>query len=449
VLPEEKLPAEHDALQDRRRTSRRKVDLHVACGNRELETALLISQRLSQHSRLEDLIVQTLHTALEAVNAESGSILIADPASHQLVYYRSVGEKPVPPGSAVPWYHGIAGAVFKSAQHAMIVDAEKDAQLADKIDRATGSVIRNMIVLPLKRWQGEPIGVIEILNKRDRRLNEDDVAVLTIISSLATPPIEEARLFEAKKLAEVAELAGDMSHDIKNLLMPVLCGAGVLEDELDELFGKLSNRDSPQSEKSRALCHEVLDMVQEDVRRISDRVRELADCVKGISSPPKFAPCQVANVVENVYRTLELMAKKRGITLSSEGLDRLPLIEADEQRLYNAFYNLVNNAISEVSSGGSITILGKPGQTSGVLEISVTDTGRGMPPEIRDNLFTSRAISRKAGGTGLGTKIVKDVIDAHKGHINVESKLGEGTTFHLILPLQQVKPKRLNGSEAA
>ena len=135
------------------------------------------------------------------------------------------------------------------------------------------------------------------------------------------------------------------------------------------------------------------------------------------------------------------MAKKRGITLSSEGIDRLPPIEADLQRLYNA---LVNNAIPEVSSGGSITILGKPGQTCGVLEICVTDTGRGMPPEIRDSLFTSRAISRKAGGTGLGTKIVKDVIDAHKGHINVESKVGEGTTFHLILPLQQVKPKRLN-----
>ena len=115
-----------------------------------------------------------------------------------------------------------------------------------------------------------------------------------------------------------------MSHDIKNLLMPVLCGAELLKEELDELFGKLSNRDSPESEKSRALCHEVLNMVQEDVRRISDRVRELADCVKGMSAPPKFAPCQVANVVLSVFKTLDLMAKKKGVTLSSEGLDGLP-----------------------------------------------------------------------------------------------------------------------------
>jgi signal transduction histidine kinase len=449
VLPEEKLPAEHTAPQDRRRAPRRTVDLRVTNGSREFETALLISQALSPHNALEDLIVQTLDTALQAVNAESGSILIADPASQQLVNYRSVGEKPAPPGSAVPWNHGIAGAVFKSAQHAIIVDAEKDALVPDRIDKATGSVIKNLIVVPLKRWQGEPIGVIEILNKRDHPIDDNDVAVLTMISSLATPAIEEARLFEAKKLAEVAQLAGDMSHDIKNLLMPVLCGAELLEDEINELFNNKSIRETPQTEKSRTLCHDVLKMVQEDVRRISDRVRELAECVKGMTSPPRFSSCRIANVVEAVFRTLELMAKKKGVTLRSEGLDGLPAIEADEQRLYNAFYNLVNNAIPEVSSGGSVTILGKAAQTADVLDIYVIDTGRGMPPEIRDSLFTARAISRKAGGTGLGTKIVKDVVDAHKGHINVDSIVGSGTTFRMILPLRQAKTRQINDAEAA
>ena len=439
MRPKEKLPSEHAVLQDQRRAPRRTVDLRVTNGSRELETTLLISQALSGHNTLEELIVQTLDTALKAVNAESGSILIADASSQQLINYRSVGEKPVPPGSAVPWNYGIAGAVFKSAQHAIIVDAEKDPSLPERIDKSTGSVIRNLVIVPLKRWQGEPIGVIEILNKRDRAIDEDDVAVLTMISSLATPAIEEARLFEAKKLAEVAQMAGDMSHDIKNLLMPVLCGAELLKEELDELYGKWSIRKTPESEKSRAMCHEVLTMVEEDVRRISDRVRELADCVKGMTSPPRFAPCQLAGVIEAVFKTLDLMAKKKGVALRSVGLAGLPALEADEQRLYNGFYNLVNNAISEVPSGGSVTILGEVAKTAHVLDISVTDTGRGMPPEIRDSLFTARAISRKSGGTGLGTKIVKDVVDAHKGHINVESTVGVGTTFRLILPLIQMK----------
>jgi signal transduction histidine kinase len=329
--------------------------------------------------------------------------------------------------------------VFKSAQHAIIVDAEKDPSLPERIDKSTGSVIKNLVIVPLKRWQGEPIGVIEVLNKRNQQIDDDDVAVLTMISSLATPAIEEARLFEAKKLAEVAQMAGDMSHDIKNLLMPVLCGAELIKEELEELSEKWSIRKTPQSEKSRALCHEVLTMVEEDVRRISDRVRELADCVKGMTSPPRFAQCRIASVVEAVLKTLDLMAKRKGVALISKGLDALPVIEADEQRLYNAFYNLVNNAISETPSGGAITIFGEAAQTADVLDITVTDTGRGMPPEIRDSLFTARAISRKTGGTGLGTKIVKEVVDAHKGHINVESTIGVGTTFRLILPLRHVK----------
>ncbi|HTL61083.1 MAG TPA: GAF domain-containing sensor histidine kinase [Nitrospira sp.] len=425
------------------------VELGLAQGSRELETALRISRALSLHTTFEDLVAQTLDTALEAVDAECGSILIADPATQHLVNYHCVGANPVQRGAAIPWHHGIAGAVFRSAKHAVIVDAQNDLLIPDKIDKATGSVIKNMVILPLKRWQGEPIGVIEILNKRHEPFTEEDIAVVTMISSLATPVIEEARLFEAKKLAQVAKLAGDMSHDIKNLLMPVLCGAEVLKDELDELFGRLPDRDSVQSEKSRALCHEVLQMVQEDVRRISDRVRELADCVKGMSAAPKFTPCQVANVVLSVFGTLDLVAKKRGVSLSCEGLDGLPPIEADEQRLFNAFYNLVNNAIPEVSSGGSVTVVGKVHPNSDMLEILVADTGRGMPPEVRDSLFSAHAVSRKPGGTGLGTKIIKDVVDAHKGHIDVESVVGKGTTFRLMLPLRQHQTSRSKDSAAA
>ena len=71
-------------------------------------------------------------------------------------------------------------------------------------------------------------------------------------------------------------------------------------------------------------------------------------------------------------------------------------------------------------SGGTITIRGEIHPEDQTLHIEVVDTGRGMPAEIRDSLFTARATSKKKGGTGLGTKIVKDVIDAHQGKITVE-----------------------------
>ena len=423
---------------ERRQAFRRRQDPQLARRNKELEAACRISQALSQHINVDELIDRALRTALEVVNAENGSILLADVESKQLVFQHSIGEKPVPRGSSIPWHHGIAGAVFRSGEPAIVANAKQDERHCDKIDAATGSTTRDMIVLPLKRWEGKPIGVIEVLNKRDGKLSDEDVAILTIISAIAAAAIEQARLFEEAKFAEVARLAGDISHDIKNLLMPVTCGAGILKDEFDELLGALPAQERERAEKSRAVCAEVINMLLDDARRISDRVKEIADCVKGLSAPPQFAPCRIEDVVGSVFKTLEFLAKEKGISLHSEGLDNLPTLEADERRLFNAFYNLVNNAIPEVPAGGSITVAGKKEPESKEILITVVDTGRGMPPEVRDSLFNAGAKSRKGGGTGLGTKIVKDVVDAHGGKIVVESTEGVGTTFFIRLPLRSV-----------
>ena len=165
-------------------------------------------------------------------------------------------------------------------------------------------------------------------------------------------------------------------------------------------------------------------------------MREIADSVKGLSTLPKFAPCHAAEVVGSVFQTLRLSAEQQGVALRTEGLEALPTIHADEGRLFNAFYNLVNNAIPEVPPGGSVTVRGRVELDGKAVVVAVADTGRGMSPDVRESLFTYRAVSRKAGGTGLGTKIVKDVVDAHGGRIEVESEVGKGTTFHLTLPIE-------------
>ena len=130
-------------------------------------------------------------------------------------------------------------------------------------------------------------------------------------------------------------------------------------------------------------------------------------------------------------------AQERGIALRHEGVTALPEIQADEARLFNALYNLVNNAMEEVPEGGSISIKGRVEEHGKTLHLSVSDTGRGMPEEVRESLFTSRTISRKQGGTGLGTKIVKDIVEAHSGVISVESKINGGTTFHIRFPIER------------
>jgi signal transduction histidine kinase len=246
----------------------------------------------------------------------------------------------------------------------------------------------------------------------------------------------EARLVEEQRLAEVARVLGDIGHDLKNMLMPILSGAALLEQELSECFSKLPQPAVSAINPSRDLTQELIEMIRRGAGRIHDRVKEIADSVKGLTRAPQFAPCRVADVVASVYTTLRILANERGVALRAEGVDTLPEIRADESRLFNAVYNLVNNAIPEVPSGGSVTIQGRTDQPGRNIVLSVVDTGKGMSPEVRDSLFTYQAISRKVGGTGLGTKIVKDVVDAHGGSITVESKQGVGTSFHITLPVE-------------
>lgn len=247
----------------------------------------------------------------------------------------------------------------------------------------------------------------------------------------------ETKLEQETKLAEVARSLGDIGHDIKNMLMPILNGVWLLQEELGEHFSNLPDTYAKKAKTSEELSKEIIEMVRNNAKRIQDQVRDVAECVKGLSTPITFAPCQIWEVVDTVYKTLRFLASQNGVTLRTEDLETLPRIQADESRLFKAFYNLVNNALSEVSSGGSITVRGSALSDGKTVEIVVQDTGGGMPPEVRDSLFTPQAISRKPGGTGLGTKIVKDVVDAHGGKITVESEVGVGTTFHMTFPIDR------------
>jgi len=230
-----------------------------------------------------------------------------------------------------------------------------------------------------------------------------------------------SQLLEAAKMAEVSRVLGNVGHDIKNMLMPVLSGVELLEGELNELWPKLAESNAKGECRRETMCEELTKMIEHNARRIQDCVREMADAVKGVTSKPYFVSCQVSKVVEGVMKSIQVSAQERDVTLHMKDLEKLPPIEADEKRLFTALYNLISNAIPEVPPGGTVSVTGSVHKEKDRLEIIVIDTGKGMPPDVRERLFTDHAISTKASGTGLGTKIVKDAIDAHGGSITVES----------------------------
>ncbi len=230
--------------------------------DRELEAARRISQALFQHLSVEELVEQALRIALEVVNGQAGCVLLADPNSKQLVFYYAIGEKAPPRGTAFPWDKGIAGSVFQIGEPVVTKDVKQDQRHLGDIDKTTGYTTHDMIALPLKRWEGDPIGVLEVMNKKGGELNIEDVAILTIISAFTAISLEEARLFEEARLAEVVRVLGDIGHDVKNLLMPVLCGASLLKEEVDEVFGHLPNLEMSKAKARHKMCHEVIEMLE-------------------------------------------------------------------------------------------------------------------------------------------------------------------------------------------
>lgn len=408
----------------------RQLEARLARRERELFAARRVSEELSRHGTVDELIGRALHISLEVVNARAGSVLLAEPITRQLVFRRSIGESPVPSGTAIPWERGIAGAVFHSGEPQIVRDVEHDQQHFQGIDRLTGYRTRNMIALPLKSWGGQPIGVLEVLNKVDAALDEDDLAILTIISALSATAIDQARLHEEARMAELARRLGEIGHDIKSLLMPVFAGIDLLKAD----FESAEARALPQA--TRAGREEALSVLRGGIELVHQRAKDLADAVKGVGMPLELAPCDVHEVAHAVLEALRAVATRRGVALKLDRLEALPRIHADKARLHGALYNLVDNALPEVSSGGQVTIGGERDLPGDGLFLWVADTGRGMPREVRENLFTGRAKTTKIGGTGLGTRIVRAVVLEHGGHLTVDSEEGRGTRVTLWLPCQ-------------
>ncbi len=340
---------------------------------------------------------------------------------------------------------GLIGRVWATGKPIWIPDVVTDSNFR-RAPMAARVGLRGGFAFPV--CKGEHMyGVIDFFSRESRKPDQDVLDMVADIGIKVGLFVDrkrteeelrqtEARLVEEQRLAEVARVLGDIGHDLKNMLMPILSGATLLEQELGECFSRLPQPAVSAIKPSRDLTQELIEMIRRGAGRIHDRVKEIADSVKGLTRAPQFAPCRVADVVASVYATLHILADERGVILRTEGVDTLPEIRADESRLFNAIYNLVNNAIPEVPSGGSVTVQGRKDQSGKNIVLSVVDTGKGMSPEVRDSLFTYQAISRKVGGTGLGTKIVKDVVDAHGGSITVESEQGVGTSFHITLPVE-------------
>ncbi len=422
---------------------------------RQIDAVHRIAEALGSRIKLDDLLAQTLQVSLQAVGADAGSIYLYDAEKDRLVFrYVTGGAGDELVGVELPPDQGLCWQVFRSGEPLIFEDVTKEKRHLRHLGERFGYQTRNMITAPLKSRGGDPIGVMQVLNKRDGDFDQRDCEVLEILCAQAATVIENASLAEEARLASVMKVLGDISHDIKNMVTPVETCAQTLEMMFEEMFRDIDTALAEYGELPQGLP-ETLEMATVVLREfypdavtmllsgsaaVQDRVREIADCVKGIIAEPQFEPTGISEVLDQVLQPLKLVGEKAGVNVWWEEEGDIPLVPVDRKQLYNAIYNLVNNAIPETPPGGQVVVRASAepeGQfpEGGYVQIEVADTGNGMQEEVRERLFTDDVKSTKPGGTGLGTRIVKNVVDAHGGVISVDSEPGKGSIFRVKLPL--------------
>lgn len=190
---------------------------------------------------------------------------------------------------------------------------------------------------------------------------------------------------------------------------------------------------------------ESMDVIQDELERMTRLIGDLLLLARADSGglPLERKPVELDNVLFDVYRQISRLENKVDVVVGE--MDQACVV-GDQDRLKQLLLILVDNAIKYTPESGRVTL--SMLQVNGWAEVRVSDTGVGIPPEdvpyIFDRFYrVDKARTRAQGGAGLGLAIAKWVVQMHDGHIRVESKVGEGTTFVVRLPLYWAPPEKV------
>jgi signal transduction histidine kinase len=224
------------------------------------------------------------------------------------------------------------------------------------------------------------------------------------------------RLLRSERFAAVGEAAAYVSHEIKNPLMVIGGFARQLE----------RNPEVPQTAGTK------LRIISDEVKRLENFLGELRDFTR--PAAPAKQEGDLNALVEEVVAMMQETAEEMNIQLVAKPAADLPLIFFDPNQMKQVLINLIKNALEAMdTSGGVITLstMFKGGQ----VHLSVEDTGKGIEPEIIQDIFNPFFTTKKTG-TGLGLAVINKIIEDHHGTISVTSSKGQGTTFTIHLPCQ-------------
>jgi signal transduction histidine kinase len=266
------------------------------------------------------------------------------------------------------------------------------------------------------------LGMVEVDSRAGGiGFTDDDLRLLTGLTSQVSIAIENSRLYQevesSKRLAAIGQTVSGVAHCVKNVLNGMDGG----------LFIARKGLDAGNQEK----VAKGWDMLERNSSFLKGLVLDMLDYSK--DRPPEYVATGLDDVFGEIMAFVEGRAAEGGIALLLDvdpGIGPVPL---DPTRMKRALLNLVANAVEATPEGGKVMIsvaaLGSENYC-----VTISDTGKGIPDDIMETIFEPFVSTKGSKGTGLGLPVMKKIVEEHGGRVELESTVGEGTTFKITLP---------------
>ena len=235
-----------------------------------------------------------------------------------------------------------------------------------------------------------------------------------------------AHVLHVEKMATIGKMAAVVAHEIDNPLSGILTYARLLKKWIER--GEVETSKKKDSEQ-------CLDLIADESRRCGDLVRNLLTFSH--TSPMNVQTTDINTVVDRSVRLIAHQLELIGVELHRDLLEDLPPIQCDPGQIEQVLLALIMNAIDAMPRGGNLWLSTRLREDATELAIQVRDDGSGIPAEILPQIFEPFLTTKETGkSVGLGLAVSQNIVEGHRGRIEVQSEFGKGTTFTVTLPVE-------------